>query len=130
MSDRLAELRRQRALMAEHLAWLDREIAGTGEKAPSVAALSASVPAAHHPVAAPTATPTAPADPTPAAATAPATAVAPEVAAAADAILEEYRVQPDSVHTDVKKGCFLYFAAAFALLAAVVTILYYALKKN
>src|ERR1041385_8589003 len=31
MSDRLAELRRQRALIAEHLAWLDRQIAEAGE---------------------------------------------------------------------------------------------------
>jgi hypothetical protein len=30
MSDRLPELRRQRALVAEHLAWLDREIAAAG----------------------------------------------------------------------------------------------------
>ena len=34
MPDRLAELRRQRALVQEHLAWLEREIAAT-EKTPS-----------------------------------------------------------------------------------------------
>ena len=34
MSDRLPELRRQRALVAEHLAWLDREIADAGSETP------------------------------------------------------------------------------------------------
>lgn len=97
-----------------------------------MAALAASGPATSQPVAMPPATPTAPVEPTPTAPAAPSPvpAVAPEVAAAADAILEEYRVPPASLHTDVKKGCFLYLAAAFGLFAAVVTILNYAFKKN
>jgi hypothetical protein len=33
----------------------------------------------------------------------------------ADAILDQYRLQPDSLHKDVRKGCFLYFALAFVL---------------
>lgn len=35
MPDRLAELRRQRALIAEHLAWLDREIATAAPSEPA-----------------------------------------------------------------------------------------------
>ncbi len=35
MPDRLADLRRQRALIAEHLAWLDREIATTASAQPA-----------------------------------------------------------------------------------------------
>ena len=41
MSDRLAELVRQRALVQEHLAWLDREIARAAQK--PVAAVETSV---------------------------------------------------------------------------------------
>ena len=118
MSDRIAELRRQRAMVAEQLAWLDREIAGAEKNAPTPPAAPASAPA---PVAIPVITTTV---------AAPVLPLAPEVAAQADAILEEYRVQPDSLRTDVKKGCFLYFAAAMGLLGAVVMMLYFALKKN
>ena len=132
MSDRLQDLLRQRALIHEQLAWLDREIAAatdaphpaavaptpraTVSPAPVVtqsgylAAQAAAI--ARHAVAAP-----ASADP-----------VNPAAAAAADAILEKYRVAPDSLKTDVRKGCFLYFAAALALVALVVVGLYYALS--
>ncbi len=58
----------------------------------------------------------------------PAAAAAPEVAAAADAILEEYRVAPEALKGDVKKGCFFYFFGALGLLALGVIALYYALK--
>ena len=34
---------------------------------------------------------------------------------AADAILEEYRVAPDTLKTDIRKGCLLYFVGAFVL---------------
>lgn len=122
MPDRLAELRRQRALIAAHLAWLDREIAAASGLKDQ-------------------ATPKAPAQPTPELATAivaaalkakhSATAAeSPVVAADADSILEEYRVPPDSLKTDVRKGCFLYFAAALVAVAVIVTILYFALSHG
>src|SRR3954470_22363220 len=100
MPDRLAELRRQRALIAEHLAWLDRQIAEAG---------GSSVPAAQ-PALQPTPTPATPLGPTPLPKVEPAAVVAaalkasaaaaanppeaPEVTAKANAILDEYR-QPD-----------------------------------
>src|SRR5205823_1835191 len=117
------ELRRQRALIAEHLAWLDRQIAEAGGMA---------TPAAQ-PAPQATPTPLAPPGPTPlpkvetagvvaaalkasvAAATNP--PESPEVAAKANAILDEYRTPEASLKTDVRKGCMLYFAAAMGLLA-------------
>lgn len=117
MSDRLAELRRQRALVQQHLDWLDREIAAEAAKS----AASSAPPAVS----------------ASAAALAPAPATSPlpspdtgEVAPDVDRLLAEYRVAPASLHTDVRKGCLIYFAAAFALLAGVVAILYFALTHR
>ena len=131
MSDRLQDLLRQRALIQEQLAWLDREIAAasaadaTTTPAPAPQPARAPLPqpgylasqaaaiAAHQ-----------------AAARAPATdrGENPAVAAAADAILEKYRVQPDSLKTDVRQGCFLYFFGALAAVAVIVVGLYYVLS--
>ncbi len=128
MSDRLQELRRQRALIQEHLAWLDREIAAASGQpvvapapTPVPPPVASVAPAFVTPVVAPipVVAPAIPADP-----------IAPEVAAAADAILDEYRVAPDNLKTDVKKGCFLYLLAAFGLLALGVIGLYYALRHD
>ena len=127
MSDRLDDLRRQRALVAEHLAWLDREIAAAQPAAPK--------PAPPAPVAAPAVPSTrkegfhAPAAP----ATTP-----PGVARSgptkddrqADDILSNYRVEPNAMKSDIKKGCFLYFFGALALVALVVAVLYFALTKR
>lgn len=115
MSDRLQELLRQRALVEEHLAWLDGEIAAAGgesadkSEAPLWPAASPAKPASPNPaVSALTATPPAVALPsTP--------ALPPEVAKVADQIIEEYRVEPKALHTDVRKGCLLYFFAALGL---------------
>jgi hypothetical protein len=163
MPDRIAELRRQRALLQEHLAWLDREIAretaretassSTGLTAPedpltrdprdalqSFRPIGASAPPTPLPAASrattplhiakpdTTSTPIA-ASPSAAATSASGTRVAtdaPEI----DAMLNEYRVPSDSVRTDVRKGCFLYFAAAIALLAAIVAVLYFTLTPR
>lgn len=131
MSDRLQDLLRQRALIQEQLAWLDREIAAasaadaTTTPAPAPQPARAPLPqpgylasqaaaiAAHQ-----------------AAARDPATdrGENPAVAAAADAILEKYRVQPDSLKTDVRQGCFLYFFGALAAVAVIVVGLYYVLS--
>jgi len=124
MSDRLQELRRQRALVAEHLAWLDREIraaGGTMSVAPAATLSSFVGPedTLSAPVAAPIAVPAVFTPP-------PAPPLPPEVAATADAILDEYRVQPDSLKTDVKKGCFLYFFIALGLVVLAVVGFYFA----
>lgn len=141
MSQRLAELQRQRALLQEHLDWLEREIAA--EQLRSTEPTSA-------PVSSPGVEPTAPAEPSPtpsAMPAAPAAGTATTVATAADTtiattinvvapapltapsrpiagslhgpdeILDQYRIAPDTLRNDIRKGCFLYFALAFVLLA-------------
>ena len=116
MSDRLAELRRQRALVQTHLSWLDREIAAAAANADS------------------------PADSSPRRETAPAT-VAPSSAAlvagpvppstsAADSILERYRTEPGTLQRDVRQGCFLYFAAACVLLGLGVLAMYFLISAR
>lgn len=123
MPDRLDELRRQRALIREHLAWLDRQI----EEATGGRAESPLPPAA------------APLQENPALASALVAAAlkaksvapppeSPAVAPDAEAILREYEVPPATLRTDVRKGCFLYFAAALVFVAVTVVILYFALR--
>jgi hypothetical protein len=126
MSDRLAELRRQRELVQQHLAWLDREIAAEAAKqnpAQTAAALAAAVAATTPKI-----------SPAPLAQSAADVSATPPAAAQAnpdaDRILEEFRVSPSALHHDVKKGCFLYFAAALALFFAIVALLYIALSRR
>lgn len=100
MSDRLAELRRQRQLMQEHLAWLDREIATeTGKAAPAAAT---------------------PAGPAP----------VPPAETDADALIAQYSASPESLHQDVRKGCLLYFALASVALIALVAVLYFTITSR
>jgi hypothetical protein len=116
MSDRLAQLRRQRALVQEHLVWLDREIAtAAGSDAPAPADPFSRAPLV----------PTAPG-------ASPAEASRPtrDPFAAAESILEDYRVPPEKVQSNVKLGCLLYLLAAFALVALAVAGLYFALEKK
>lgn len=123
-SDRLAELRRQRALIQEHLAWLDSQIetaSGTKPPAPATPPSPQSPPLVEDPALA--------AAIVAAALKAKGSPAAPEPSPA-DAILDEYKVAPDLLKTDVRKGCFLYFAAAFALLIVAVVILYFALSRD
>ena len=133
MIDRLAELLRQRALLQEHLTWLDREIAAASAKpgAPPgepVAPLAVPAPEGALP-ASPTSTarhaaalqPTAP-SPLPSGHAPP----PPD----ADALMEQYRSSTDSLQSDVRKGCFLYFAAAFVLLGVGVGVLYFLLSSR
>lgn len=142
MSQRLAELQRQRALLQEHMDWLEREI--TAEQLRSTETTPV-------PIRPPDVEPTAPAhaSPTPSANPAVARAgAATTVATAADTtiattinvvapapltspprpgagplhghgpeeILDQYRIAPDTLRNDIRKGCFLYFALAFVLL--------------
>jgi len=134
MSDRLQDLLRQRALIQEQLAWLDREIAAAADAA--LATTAPAVAPAPRPVSAPLqpgylASQAAAIAAQQAAATRDTRAArseTPAVSAAADAILEKYRVQPDSLKTDVRQGCFLYFFGALAVVAVIVVGLYYALS--
>lgn len=108
--DRLAELRRQRALVQRHLEWLDQEIENaTGQvaRAPSSAeakpiiALATALPAraASGSAAAPT---------------------------PVESLLGEQPRAASDVRQDVKKGCLLYFAAAIAAVMFTVAVLYFA----
>ncbi len=149
--DRLQQLLRQRALLQEHLAWLDREIADassgvtTPPAAPTPLARAAQQPLViPSPIAPPTPTILASSTPKPAApylasqaaqilsgsGTLPPAETPPAVEAVADEILEQYRVAPDSMKTDVKKGCFLYFFAALALVAVGVVVLYFIFERG
>ncbi|MBI5767524.1 MAG: hypothetical protein HZA93_06995 [Verrucomicrobia bacterium] len=127
MSDRLQQLRRQRALVAEHLAWLDREIDRALEAPAPVEPITpppaddltsvpfsmrAAPPVAAKSSATPVAAPRAPSDDA-------------ATAASADAILRDYQVEPDTMKSDVKKGCLLYFFGALVLVALGVAALYF-----
>ncbi|HSI09570.1 MAG: hypothetical protein ACAH89_02020 [Rariglobus sp.] len=100
MSDRLRHLQRQRALLSEHLAWIDSEIA---RETPA-------------PSAAPAAT-----TPAESIAPSPSPAASPEVPAEADALIEKYAAQERQNPDDLRRGCLYVFASAVILLAAGVT---------
>ena len=128
MADRLAELLRQRALLQEHLAWLGREIAKASNSAsPALTALPILKP--------PLLAPSIPAPPTtvrrlPLAASAPVIAPAADARADdADEILEQYRVAPAALQTDIRKGCLLYFIGALVFVGGVVAGLYLVFRK-
>lgn len=114
--DRLAELRRQRALVAQHLAWIDAELTAAGAGQPP-------------PLAAPDLPATT--DPTPRATTpAPSTVEEgdPAITLAntrADEIIEKYRATEALDPVAAKRGCLVFFAAGCALLGAVILTIYY-----
>ncbi len=112
MQDRLAELRRQRALIAEHLAWLDREITAAG----SASITPSAAPPPQVVKVAPPAPPLDPASILAKVAEPPAT-VAPSAPDDPHTdLLPEHR--PADIKSDVRRGCFLYLA--LATLAVVV----------
>jgi len=125
VSDRLTELQRQRALIQEQLAWLDREIAAEKGKAeplsPPSPAAGMSPPRQPQPL---RETPAA-SQPRPGPGAAAAAPLAPAPAVDAEAILAKYETDPTSLKTDVRKGCLLYFAIAFAVVGLGVAILYF-----
>src|ERR1017187_2955237 len=98
MADRLDELRKQRAVIQQHLTWLDHEIAAmtvTRMTLPPFAMRSGTRP----PVPGATAAPmkVAPAGGMP----------VPE--------LSDFQVDPDNVQGDTKRGCLIYSALALVL---------------
>lgn len=102
MSDRLAELRRQRTLVQQHLAWLDGEIAAA-EKFPAPAA--ATLPASTAPTRASTAPGIPPAD--------------------ADALLARYAEEERTKPGQVKRGCWIAFLILFAGFWGAVGVWYF-----
>jgi len=105
MSDRLTELQRQRALAQEQVAWFDREIAreSGATRAESSPSAAAPVKAESREAATPAITP--------------------------DELLEQYQSSGASIHSEVKRGCLIYFFAAFALLALGVAVFYFLWKR-
>ena len=101
MSNRLADLQRQRALAQEQLAWIESEIAREAGQAlsPTPPASTSAVPIA------PTAT---------------ANQIARDAAIArtADEIMAQYQRAPGDAAKDTKKGCYLWFA--FLMLTVVL----------
>lgn len=121
MSDRLNELQRQRALLQEHLAWLDREIVATQRGTQELAKPS-------------------PLPPTPALSN---EAIAPTVSAAnprpfadaaaaeraAEEIMAQYQNEGKNLQSSVRRGCFMYFFLALGILTLGVMVLYF-LRTN
>lgn len=108
MSDRLSDLRRQRTLVLDQLTWLDREITRESEALAAKSAPPIPLP--------PTATGAAPASAAP--------------LANPEDLLAEYRVTPETVHENVRKGCFLYFIGAFVALGLFLVALYFLLGRR
>jgi hypothetical protein len=106
VSDRLAELQRQRALAQEQLAWFDREIAKESARTGTAAPLPA---AAEAPIILSVKSMVVPAEPV-----APLNAAA--AARVADEIIAQYEKNPQNAAKDVKKGCYLWFAFGLGML--------------
>lgn len=153
MSERLEDLRRERALIAQHLAWLDREIEGAEREEQGLTRTGTP----SHPAPAPGLRQASPSPTTPPAPEVPgvspflgsgptgamagpaarAPMISPTIAGhpsgptpAPEALLDEYRVAPDNLRSDVRKGCFLYFALAFVLLGLGVMVLWFAFRRE
>lgn len=134
MSDRLAELLRQKKLLQEHLNWLDQEIAQTATSAsrglPSVPEAGADAP----PAPAPQPTPTLPEPVSPTAPASPAIVAIPEVVAPPPTPVAEPAVKPDAMRMadeiiaryqqedalrpeDTKRGCMVLAGIVLLLMA-------------
>jgi hypothetical protein len=101
---RLDDLQRQRALIQEHLAWLDRQIAAnavTPAVLPPLTAQTASVPA-------------------------PIRLGSPQaIAPSGSGEFEEYQPDAARMESDAKKGCLLYAVAGFLLFFATLVAVYF-----
>ena len=106
MTPRMEKLQRQRALLQEHLRWLESEIAAEASNVPARPAGTAGI-------AAEVASPPSP-SPVPSEA---------ETSAPAPADLPEADVR--GIHNEVRSGCLLYFAIAFVGMGLLVGIIYW-----
>jgi len=126
VSDRLAELSRQRALVQEHLAWLDREIAAL-KGAAGASELRQSAPLAAAPQAAQAGGAAVPPSPIASVTVIPAAPAADP--ADAEAMIQRYGYDPTSGTADVKRGCWIAFGAALVLLGLAVTVAWFLLRR-
>jgi hypothetical protein len=103
MSDRLKELQRQRALAQEQVAWFDREIAReSGGIAKTADPVVGGVPPPRE-IETPAPNP--------------------------DELLKQYQSSGTSIHSEVKRGCLMYFFAALALLALGIAAFWFFWKR-
>lgn len=100
MSDRLDELRKQRALVQQHLTWLDHEIAAV-----TVNRLTLPPFAIRQGTRGPIPVPPTGAVPIPE--------------------LSEFQVDPADVQVDTRKGCILYASLAFLVLVVILVVIYF-----
>lgn len=120
MSDRLDELRRQRQLLCDHLAWLECEIAAEETRGQPQSPRGF----ANNLTTAPSVGPATPSVRPPSGATAAPAATTAGRTTDPDSILEQYRQPAGSLQQDVRRGCLLYFFVALALVGFGVMILY------
>ena len=118
--DRLAELRRQRALVAQHLAWIDAELIAAGAGPTQAPAPGPAAPPSDS--VAPPVAGFAPPAPTAATEADPALVLA---NTRADEIIEKYRATEALDPQSTKRGCLLLIGAAFAVVGAVMLAIYY-----
>jgi hypothetical protein len=119
MPDRLTELQHQRALLQEHLAWIEGEIAAeAARRGWGPAGQSAGAPEAR-PTPAPVQWSVQGDGPVPVAET------RIDDDSDAESILEQYREESQDTPQNVRKGCILYFALALVLLGAAMAALYF-----
>ena len=127
MCERLNELLRQRALLDEHLEWLEAEIAAEKRKGP----VTQEVAPIFTPAPSPTIRPMAAPVPAPLAVPPPLIErPAAEVEREAESILEQYRTEQARVGTSVKRGCFGYFFVAMVLLIGALVGFYFYVKTQ
>ncbi len=112
--DRLAELRRQRALVAQHLAWIDSELFEAEAGQPSAPSAPVAIPAPA--VTRPPLLPAAEGNNNPAVTLA---------HKKAEEIIAQYRATEALDPASTKRGCLLLIGAVFALCGAVLLAIYY-----
>jgi len=117
MSDRLNELLRQRAIIQEHLTWLDRQIIaesdGISPLAPTPTALSELENGQGQFM------------PAPPVFTPASMVEATRTEKEAEAILADYKKDSQRQQSDIKRGCFLYFLGALAFVSLVTFLFYF-----
>jgi hypothetical protein len=109
VSDRADELRRQRDLLREHLAWIEKELAAEEGSARPQPGVAYAPPGATPP---PLEDTTGPDD------------------SELEAMLEEFRPAPVSISSNAKLGCIAYFALAMVLLIGCLAAFYFHVKAS